>query len=74
MKTTVDIPDEVLQEAIRHTGAKTKKDAIVVAVEQFNRRKRLERLAERLHGAMPDFMTQAELKVMREDAVRGSKK
>ena len=68
MKTTIDIPKNVLAEAIRHTGARTKKDAILVAVEQFNRRKRLEKLAERLHGAMPNFMTQAELKVMREDA------
>ncbi len=68
MKTTIDIPKEVLEEAIRRTGARTKKDAILTAVRQFNRRKRLEELAERLHGSMPNFMTQADLKVMREDA------
>lgn len=68
MKTTIDIPEKVLQEAIKHTGAKTKKEAILTAVEQFNRRKRLERLSERLHGSMPNLMTQEELKVMREDA------
>jgi Arc/MetJ family transcription regulator len=30
MKTTIDIPEKELQEAIRHVGAKTKKDAIVM--------------------------------------------
>jgi len=68
MKTTIDIPEKVLAEAIRHTGAKTKREAILTAVQQFNRRKRLEALAERLHGSMPNFMTQEDLKIMREDA------
>jgi len=67
MKTTIDIPEDVLKEAVRNTGAKTKREAIVTAVERFNRRQRLERLAEQLHGALPDFMTQEDLKVMRED-------
>ena len=67
MKTTIDIPEKVLAEAIKHTRAKTKREAILTAVQQFNRRKRLERLAERLHGSMPNFMTQEDLKRMRED-------
>lgn len=68
MKTTIDIPEKVLAEAIKHTGAKTKKAAILTAVQQFNRERRLEELAERLHGSMPNFMSQKELKAMREDA------
>ena len=67
MKTTIDIPDKSLQEAIRHTGAKTKRDAVVTAVEEFNRRHRLEEMAERLHGSCPDFMSQEDLKQMRQD-------
>jgi Arc/MetJ family transcription regulator len=67
MKTTIDIPDAVLREAIRHTGAKTKREAVVSAVEAFNRRHRLEALAERLQGSCPDFMTQADLRRMRQD-------
>ena len=67
MKTTVDIPEKLLQEAIKHTRAKTKREAIVAAVEEFNRRRRLERLAERLHGSCPDFMSQGELRRSRED-------
>ena len=67
MKTTIDIPDKALKEAIKHTGAKTKRDAVVTAVEEFNRRRRLEEMAQRLHGSMPNFMTQQDLKTMRQD-------
>ena len=67
MKTTIDIPDASLREAIRHTGAKTKRDAVVTALEEFNRRHRLEEMAERLHGSCPDFMSQADLQRMRLD-------
>ena len=52
---------------MKFTGAKTKRDAVVSAVEDFNRRHRLAALAKRLHGSMPNFMTQADLKAMRED-------
>ena len=67
MKTTIDIPDASLQEAIKHTGAKTKRDAVVTALEEFNRRRRLEEMAERLHGSCPNFMTQADLRRIRQD-------
>jgi len=67
MKTTIDIPEKMLREAIKHTGAKTKRDAVVSAVENFNRRQRLVVLAERLHGSCPDFMTQEDLRQMRQD-------
>ena len=67
MKTTIDILEASLREAIKHTGAKTKRDAVVTAVEEFNRRRRLEELAERLHGSCPNFMTQTDLRRMRQD-------
>jgi Arc/MetJ family transcription regulator len=37
MKTTIDIPDDVLAEAMRFTGAKTKREAVVEAIKAFNR-------------------------------------
>jgi Arc/MetJ family transcription regulator len=74
MKTTIDIPDASLREAIRHTGAKTKRDAVVTALTEFNRRRRLEELAERLHGSCPNFMTQEDLRHMREDRKWGTAK
>ena len=36
MKTTIDIPDNELKEAIKYTGAKTKRDAVVYALRDFN--------------------------------------
>jgi Arc/MetJ family transcription regulator len=66
MKTTIDIPDLVLDEAMKHTGAKTKRDAVVTAVERFNRSKRLEALNARVRGTFKDFMTGHDLKAMRE--------
>jgi len=67
VKTTIDIPEKLLRETIKHTGAKTKREAVVTAVADFNRRRRLEALAERLQGSCPDFMKPADLRRMRED-------
>lgn len=66
MKTTIDIPQEELKEAIKYTGAKTKRDAVVSALRDFNKRRRLAKLAKML-GTFKDFMTQDDLKKMRED-------
>jgi Arc/MetJ family transcription regulator len=68
MKTSIDIPEKELTEAIRHTGAKTKREAIVTAVTNFNKFKRLQALNARIRGSFKDFMTQEDLKIMREDA------
>ena len=53
---------------MKFTGAKTKREAVVTAVERFNRLKRLERLNARVRGQFKDFMTQEDLKIMRQDA------
>jgi len=68
VKTTIDIPESVLSEAIRHTQARTKREAILTAVERFNQLKRLEALNARIRGRFKDFMTQADLRTLREDA------
>ena len=66
MKTTLDIPEHELREAIRHTGAKTKREAVVIALSEINRRRRLQKLVEKF-GTLDGFMTQEELRRMRED-------
>ena len=66
MKTTLDIPSDELEELIRHTKAKTKREAVVRAVVDFNRRQRLAKLSAIL-GTFRDFMTPADLEGMRED-------
>jgi len=44
MKMTVDIPDRELEDVIRFTGAKTKREAVVGAITDFNRRMRMTEL------------------------------
>jgi Arc/MetJ family transcription regulator len=66
MKTTVDLPEAALAEAMKHTKAKTKTEAVARAVAEFNRRERMAALTRHL-GTFKDFMTQADLKRMRED-------
>jgi Bacterial antitoxin of type II TA system, VapB len=46
MKTTVDIPENELRDAIRFTKAKTKREAIVRVLEDFNRRRRMAELVK----------------------------
>ncbi len=46
MKTTVDIPEGDLADAMRFTHAKTKREAIVTAIQDFNRRKRMAELVK----------------------------
>jgi len=65
MKTTIDIPSEDLDQLLKFTGAATKKEAVVKAVQDFNRRQRLSKLAEML-GTFEDFMDADELNAMRD--------
>ncbi len=41
MKTTIDIPESTLKDALRLSGAKTKRAAVVHAMDEFIRRKRM---------------------------------
>jgi hypothetical protein len=66
MKTTVDIPDKELQDAIRFTKAKTKRQAIVTAVADFNRRQRMAELVKHF-GTCRDLMTIEELRKLRQE-------
>jgi len=46
MKTTVDIPEAELKDAMRFTRAKTKREAVVRVLEDFNRRRRMAELVK----------------------------
>ncbi len=59
------IPDGTAKKGMKFTGAKTKRETVVPAVERFNRLKKLEKLNARVRGRFHDFMTQADLKAMR---------
>jgi hypothetical protein len=60
MKTTVDIPEKELEDAIRFTRARTKREAIVTAIADFNRRRRMAELT-RHAGSCAELVTAEEL-------------
>ncbi len=64
MKTTIDIPDKELRDAMKFTRAKTKRQAVVTAIEDYNRRKRMAALI-RHAGTCDGLMTIEELHKMR---------
>ena len=65
MKTTIDIPEEDLRDLLKHTGARSKREAVMTAIVEFNRRHRLQLLAQQF-GTFDGFFTQEELRRMRE--------
>ncbi len=46
MKTTIDIPEDELRDAMRFTRASTKREAVVTVLQEFNRRKRMAELVK----------------------------
>ncbi len=44
MRTTLDIPEELLEEAVRATRAKTKREAVIAGLEELIRKSRREEL------------------------------
>ena len=64
MKTTVDIPDQELADAIRFMNAKTKREAIVGAIMYYNRRMRMAELT-RFGGTCSRLSTPEEIQSAR---------
>ena len=64
MKTTIDIPEKELADAMRFTQAKTKRDAVLTALAEFNHRRRMATLVRHL-GTCKNLMTPAELEQQR---------
>jgi len=44
MRTTLDLPPELIDEAVRLLGFKSKTDAVIVSLKELIRRKRVEEL------------------------------
>ncbi|MCY3640077.1 MAG: type II toxin-antitoxin system VapB family antitoxin [Gammaproteobacteria bacterium] len=64
MKTTVDIPEAELSGAMRFTGAETKREAVVSAIVEFNRRQRMAELT-RYAGTCANLITAADVQAAR---------
>lgn len=69
MKTTIDIPDELLKRAMKYSGASTKRQAVLAALTEFNRWHRLEK-ARALLGTFKNMMTVEELRELRNRGAR----
>jgi len=74
MRATLNIPDELIEEVKKITGAKTKTEAIVVSLKEVIRKKRIENLlAMRGKVEIEDVseeMEELELKEMEENDKR----
>lgn len=55
----------MLEELIENTSANTKREAILTAIEEFNRRKKISQLAD-IVGTFDQFMTSDELQESRD--------
>ena len=64
MKTTVDIPEHELAAAMKFTRAKTKREAIVTVIAEFNRRHRMAELVK-YSGSSSSLVSADELKKLR---------
>ena len=64
MKTSVDIPENELLEAMRYAGATTKREAIVLAIREFNHRRRLAALIKHA-GTCDTLATAADVQALR---------
>lgn len=66
MKTTLDLPEELLEEARRLAGARTKREAIIRALESFVAARRRENLLAML-GRTDVALAREELERLRAD-------
>ena len=67
MRTTIDIENDLIHEVMKKAGVKTKKDAIVTALRDYLRYKKIEEL-KGLIGNYEDFnLTLDDLKKMRNE-------
>jgi Arc/MetJ family transcription regulator len=71
MRTTVDLPEELMSDLMALSKTRKKKDAVRVALEEFVRRKKLEKLLA-LPGKIEISDVTAELEGMELDESKGA--
>jgi Arc/MetJ family transcription regulator len=67
MRTTLDLPDDLLEEAREVSGLSTKREVVAEALRQFIRRQRLEDLCEMI-GKTDLTVTPEKLEWMRHES------
>ncbi|MBI4197697.1 MAG: type II toxin-antitoxin system VapB family antitoxin [Chloroflexi bacterium] len=76
MRTTVDIPDDLLRKVMYWSKARTKKESLTIALKEYVRREAGEALIA-MAGTMPDFPNvheELERIEMEEHGVPGARK
>jgi Arc/MetJ family transcription regulator len=63
-ETTINIPEVLLRETMQNAKTEIKRDAVLTAIDDYNRRCRLQTLADRA-GKSDTFMSLEELLEMR---------
>ncbi|MCD6396251.1 MAG: type II toxin-antitoxin system VapB family antitoxin [Spirochaetaceae bacterium] len=64
MKTTIDIPDIAIFDLMNFTHVKTKREAVLKAINEYNQKHKMIHLAKML-GTLEYFMDNEDLEVMR---------
>ncbi|MCB1175065.1 MAG: type II toxin-antitoxin system VapB family antitoxin [Leptospiraceae bacterium] len=64
MKTSIDIPDEIMQEVQTYSQASTKREAVLVAMQEYVSRRKMAKLAASL-GQFDGFISKKELDQLR---------
>lgn len=63
MKMTIDIPDRQLREAMRHAKTRTRREAVLAALEEYNRRRGMAELVK-LSGTCRNLASNDEIEAM----------
>ncbi len=63
MKTTIDIPEKELKAVMKFTKAKTKREAVVKVLEEYNRRQRMAGLVKHF-GTFKSMMTNDQIEAL----------
>ncbi len=65
VKTSLDIPEKELRDVLRFSKAKTKREAILTAIAEYNRRNRMAGLIK-YSGTSETMMTNDEIEALEE--------
>lgn len=68
MKTTVDIPDKMLEEALQHSHASSHAEALLAALTEYNRRHRAAE-AKKTVGKVKSVSTDDKIEALKEGEV-----
>ncbi len=63
MKTTIDIPDVIMEEAASYANVKTKREVILAALEEYNHTRRVEKVIA-MFGTFKTIMTNDEIEAL----------